>query len=238
MKPTIAEGEYQQQQGAAHDQVPERAHALLHFEEALVHGLQRHDPPSCRMRSTQGADAVAKPGGALELQLLGRFAHLALQLAHDLFQLARIIAVHAQFLGGPGELGLFRLGQLARHLKALAEGLADGLRSDAVLDVVFELALAASSGFIHGLAHGRRDLVRIHDHAAFQVARGPAEGLDERARRTQKAFLVRVQNGHQGDFRQVQPLAQQVDATSTSNSPARSARRMAMRSMVSMSECR
>ena len=44
------------------------------------------------------------------------------------------------------------------------------------------------------------------------VAGGAADGLDQGGPRAQEALFVGVQDGHQGDFRQVQPFAQQVDA--------------------------
>ena len=44
------------------------------------------------------------------------------------------------------------------------------------------------------------------------MARGAARGLDQARRAAQETFLVRVQNRHQRHLRQVEPLAQQVDA--------------------------
>jgi hypothetical protein len=44
------------------------------------------------------------------------------------------------------------------------------------------------------------------------VARGAADGLDERARRAQEALLVGVEDGHQGHLGEVEALAQEVDA--------------------------
>ena len=55
-------------------------------------------------------------------------------------------------------------------------------------------------------------LVGIHDHAAIGVARGAADGLDQRGLGAQEAFLVGVQNGDEAAFGNIQPLAQQVDA--------------------------
>ena len=47
---------------------------------------------------------------------------------------------------------------------------------------------------------------------AAHVARSAAHGLDERTLGAQEAFLVRIQDRHQGHFRQVQAFAQEVDA--------------------------
>ncbi len=46
----------------------------------------------------------------------------------------------------------------------------------------------------------------------LHVARRAADGLDQRARRAQIAFLVGVEDRHQRHLRQVEALAQQVDA--------------------------
>ena len=47
---------------------------------------------------------------------------------------------------------------------------------------------------------------------AVDVARGAADGLDQRGLRAQKAFLVGVEDRHQRALRNVEALAQQVDA--------------------------
>jgi hypothetical protein len=54
--------------------------------------------------------------------------------------------------------------------------------------------------------------IGVKDHLAVEVARCPADGLDEGAGGTQEALFVRIQNGHQGDFRHIESFAQQVDA--------------------------
>ena len=46
----------------------------------------------------------------------------------------------------------------------------------------------------------------------MQVARGAADGLYEGALGTQEAFLVGIEDRHQGDLGHVQALAEQVDA--------------------------
>ena len=46
----------------------------------------------------------------------------------------------------------------------------------------------------------------------FRITRCTADRLDQRSRRTQEAFLVRIQDCDQRHFRDVQTLAQQVDA--------------------------
>ena len=55
-------------------------------------------------------------------------------------------------------------------------------------------------------------LIGIHDHAALDIARSPSAGLDEGGFAAQKALLIGIEDGHQGDFGNVEPFAQQVDA--------------------------
>ena len=95
----------------------------------------------------------------------------------------------------------------------VVDGLADGLRLDAVLLVV------RPSG-CRGAGASRRwparmesvMLVGVHDHLPRNVARRAADGLDERAVVAQEAFLVGIQDGHERHLGQVEALAQQVDA--------------------------
>ena len=54
----------------------------------------------------------------------------------------------------------------------------------------------------------------------MDVPRRPSHGLDQRARRAQKALFVGVEYRHQRDFRQVQAFAQQVDADQHVEFPA------------------
>ena len=74
------------------------------------------------------------------------------------------------------------------------------------------LARAAPLGLVDRRPHGVGHHVGVHDDAPVDVARRAARGLDQRARRSQKAFLVGVENRDQRHLGQVQPLAQQVDA--------------------------
>ena len=83
---------------------------------------------------------------------------------------------------------------------------------DAVGLVVGHLLLAAAVGFGHGALHRAGDLVGIEDHLAVDVARGAADGLDQRGFGAQEAFLVGIEDGDQRAFRNVEALAQQVDA--------------------------
>ena len=81
-----------------------------------------------------------------------------------------------------------------------------------MLLVVGALNGAAAVGLVDGAAHGVGDAVGVEDGAAFEVARGAAHGLDERAGGAEKAFLVGVEDGDERDFGQVEAFAQKVDA--------------------------
>jgi len=70
----------------------------------------------------------------------------------------------------------------------------------------------ASFDFVDRATHRRGGVVRVQDRHAVQVMRGAADGLDQRAFLTQQAFLVGVQDRDQRHLRQVQALAQQVNA--------------------------
>ena len=78
--------------------------------------------------------------------------------------------------------------------------------------VVGLLLLTPAVGLVDGALHGAGDPVGIEDDAAVDVARGAADGLDQRGLRPQEAFLVGVEDGNQGAFGDVEPLAQEVDA--------------------------
>ena len=46
---------------------------------------------------------------------------------------------------------------------------------------------------------------------AIDVPRGAAGGLDERGLAAQEAFLVRIEDADERDFRQIEPFAEQID---------------------------
>ena len=69
-------------------------------------------------------------------------------------------------------------------------------------------ALRLVDGPLHRIGHA----VGVEDHLGVDVAGRPADRLDQRRLAAQEAFLVGVEDGHQRHLRQVEPLAQQVDA--------------------------
>ena len=116
-------------------------------------------------------------------------------------------------------VGHAAVADLDQHMVALvdavhdvADRLLDALRRDAVGGVVLDLLLAAAVGLGDGALHRAGHLVGIEDHLAVDVARGAADGLDQRGLAAQKAFLVGVEDRDQRAFGNVEALAQQVDA--------------------------
>ena len=55
-------------------------------------------------------------------------------------------------------------------------------------------------------------VVGIEDHPAVDVARGAADGLDQRGFAAQETFLVGIEDGDQRAFGNIEAFAQQVDA--------------------------
>ena len=105
-----------------------------------------------------------------------------------------------------------------QHVVALVDAVEDvgdvllhAFRRDAVRLVVLDLLLAAAVGLGHGALHRAGDRVGIEDHLAVDVARGAADGLDQRGLAAQEALLVGIEDRDQRAFRDVEALAQQVD---------------------------
>ena len=77
--------------------------------------------------------------------------------------------------------------------------------------VVSALLFAAAVSLAHCPFHRAGDPVGIHDHPPVSVARCPADGLDQRGFRPQETLFVRIQNGDQPAFGDIQAFAQKVD---------------------------
>src|SRR3954454_7983301 len=178
------------------------------------------------------ADLVAEPGGELELQLSSRGMHLVLQLLDEQRQivprkpgeLRSMLTGRLALAGHPWHRGLAaRLGAAAAAdqlllvtthdvVEDVGDLLAQRLRIDAVGLVVGHLLLSPAVGLLDRLLHGRGDGVGVHVHLAGDVARGAADGLDERCARPEESFLVGVEDRDERQLRQVETLAQEVDA--------------------------
>src|SRR3954471_14668778 len=178
-------------------------------------GPRTRNPASALFRSQldtehpllEAAELVAHPRGLLELEVARVLQHLLLQhldLARELLLRHRLVA--HRFLGG------LRVLRLVDAVDQVLDALDHALGRDAVLLVVADLLCAPPIGFADGPFNRLRHLIGIEDRGAVDVPRGAADGLDERALRAQEAFLVRVEYRDQRHFRQVETLAQQVDA--------------------------
>ena len=67
------------------------------------------------------------------------------------------------------------------------------------------------AGLVHRALHRAGDPIGVQDHPPVDVARGAADGLDQRRLGAQEPLLVRVHDAHQPAFGNIEPLAQQVD---------------------------
>ena len=108
--------------------------------------------------------------------------------------------------------GLGHTSAIVGDLDDVTHALIHRLGHDAVGFVELLLNGTATCRFVDGILHGRRYRIAVQDHLAFGISRRAADGLDQRALAAQEAFFIGIQNGYQRNLRQVQTLAQQVDA--------------------------
>ena len=71
---------------------------------------------------------------------------------------------------------------------------ADRRWRDAMFAIVRFLLLATAGGLVHRPLHAAGDAVGIEDHSALDIARGAADGLDQRSFGAQKALLVGIED--------------------------------------------
>ncbi len=101
--------------------------------------------------------------------------------------------------------------RLAHLPDRLRDHLPDRLGGDPVLPVVRHLPLPPAARLRHRLPHRPGLPVRVEDDPSGHVARGAAERLHERPGGAEESFLVGVEDRHQGDLGEVEPLPEQVD---------------------------
>ena len=94
----------------------------------------------------------------------------------------------------------------------ISNRLLDGGRGDAMGFVVFFLNRTSSLGFVNGTPHGVGNGIRIHDNMPLGISSSTTNGLNQRGFGTKEAFLIRIQNGHQRNLRNIQSLSKQVNA--------------------------
>src|SRR5690606_10708339 len=137
----------------------------------------------------QPPDLVAQTAGFLALEVGGGGAHAFFEV----FAVgAQVVAdeVVARFVAGLDQHAV-AAGGVGNDVGDLA--LDRGWR-DAVLFVVGLLLLAAALGLRHRAFHRSRDAVGIEDDLGIDVARGAADGLDQRSLRAEEAFLVGIED--------------------------------------------
>ena len=78
--------------------------------------------------------------------------------------------------------------------------------------VIRLLDFPPSVRLINGSPHGIRNGIRVHNYVSLRVPCRPPDGLDQRSFRTEKTFLIRVQDRDQRNFRNIQAFPQKVDA--------------------------
>src|SRR5919201_2690026 len=152
-------------------------------------------------------DLVPQLGRVLEAELVGRQEHLLLQLddrAGDLLRRHLLLVAAA----GPPARRHLRLDR--QEVADVRDAFDDRLRRDAVLLVVGDLDVAAAVRLLDGVAHRLRLLVRVHDHRPADVAGGAADRLYQRGLAAEEALLVRIDDRHERDLWQIEPLAQEV----------------------------
>ena len=81
-----------------------------------------------------------------------------------------------------------------------------------MLQIVGDLAFATVFADGQKLFDAGSHYIGIENHLAVQMPCRPAGGLDKAGLAAEKTFLVRVQNRHKRNLRQIQTLAQEVDA--------------------------
>ena len=144
--------------------------------------------------------------GHLKIQLGRSRTHLTVKLLHQLFnlrpghQLRRLLVFLLFLCGIPGN------GDQFAHL------FLNGLRRNMVFLIIFLLNLPAAFCLVDRVPHGIGDAVGVHNDMTLRISRSTTDGLDQRGFRTEESLLIRVQNGNQRNFRNIQSLTEQVDA--------------------------
>ncbi len=158
----------------------------------------------------QTFDFVAQARGLFKVQVGGGLAHPGFEIAEHRLE----IMPDADDVVGHAAVADFHQHMVAfiDAVHDVADGFLDAFGRDAVGGIVLHLLLAAAVGLGDGALHRSRHLVGIEDHLAVDVARGAADGLDQRGLAAQKTFLVGVEDRDQRAFGNVEAFTQQVDA--------------------------
>ena len=81
-----------------------------------------------------------------------------------------------------------------------------------MVGIVFHLFHAAAVRLVDGQLHGGGDGIGIHDDLAIDLTGSTTGRLRQTAMTAQEALLVGIEDGNERHFRQVEALAEQIDA--------------------------
>ena len=129
--------------------------------------------------------------------------HFRLQPGNALFQ-----TIHGFILRYAEGLFIILCVQLQLPLFGTAHRLGD----NTVFPVVFFLNTPAVIRQLNQPFDGIRHHIRKQDALSIQMPRGAARRLHQGCLIAQKPLLVRIQNAHQGNLRQIQTFPKQVNA--------------------------
>src|SRR3989441_7808217 len=133
-------------------------------------GRRRQRFPILHRVATERDEPVAEFRRALELQVAGRFLHLAFEILDQALDLVR---------RQPGrERGDCIFDDFLLMLLEVVDGLHDAGRCDAVFLVVGDLDIATAVGLLDRPLHRAADRVRVHDDVPFDVAGRPSGRLN------------------------------------------------------------
>ena len=98
------------------------------------------------------------------------------------------------------------------HNDLFPNWLNDRLGGDPVFFVVFQLKLSTPFNLSDCLLDRAGDCISIKDYLPGDIAGGAAHRLDEGGFGAQEPLPIGIQNRHQGDLWQVQPLPKKIDS--------------------------
>ena len=77
--------------------------------------------------------------------------------------------------------------------------------------VIIVLDLPTARCFIHSCTHGWCNTISIHDNSTFRISCCTTYRLDQAGFRTQKSFLIGIQNRNQADLRKIKTFTKKID---------------------------
>ena len=77
--------------------------------------------------------------------------------------------------------------------------------------IIFLLYRSTTPGFFNCHTHGIRNTVCIHDYTSGRISCSSPYRLYQRSGRSQKSFLVRIENCHQCNFGNIKTFSQKIN---------------------------